>query len=413
MYMPTDAGLIHSALENVYWGIVIVTYPYISGLVAGSFVVGSLSHLFGQKRFARLSPIAVLVTFALLLAAPMTVLSDSRQPVNFVEMYLRGHVPYSPIGDFVVIWTAYVVLMLFELFYTFRWTCSRLALAGGPRARLMRALALGRVDASEERRAKDGKVLVALSAIGIVLAFMFHGYIGFIFGVVKARPLWTTPLMPVLFIVSAIVSGVALMLLINAVISWWQGQKPNQAVMQGLTTYLALFLLLDFFLDAVDFLNSSISEYTSLDTVQGFQHVYLHGPLAFTYLGLQISLGIFVPLILYVIPRVRQSLPGQLLIGLCVLIGVYAMRWDVVIGGQLQSKISDNLLVYAPALFGYGSIQVVIGIFFVALVLFEMAAWLFPWREAADDAEHGHALELSAAVLATAGHQTSEGVSIQ
>ncbi len=410
MFMPSDPGLIHSSLENVYWGIVIVTYPYISGLVAGSFVVGSLSHLFGQKTFARLSPIAVLVTFALLLAAPMTVLSDSRQPVNFIEMYTRGHVPYSPIGDFVVIWTAYVILMLFELFYTFRWTCSRLATEGGARARLMRVLALGRVDASEGRRAKDGKVLVALSAIGIVLAFMFHGYIGFIFGVVKARPLWTTPLMPVLFIVSAIVSGIALMLLIQAAISWWQGHRPNGKVMQGLLTYLVLFLLIDFFLDVVDFLNASIPEYTSLDTAQGFQHIYLHGPLTFTYLGLQITLGILIPLVLYLIPRVRRSLLGQLGIGLAVLIGVYAMRWDVVIGGQLQSKISENLLVFTPEVFGYGSIQVVIGIFFVAIVLFELVAWLFPWREAADDAEREHSFDASHPVRAQVAHQTSEGV---
>ena len=152
--MP-EGSLIHSGLENVYWGLMIVTYPYISGLVAGSFVVSSLSHVFHQKIFDKLAPLAVLVSFALLLAAPLTVLGDARQPTNFWELLSRGHWPYSPIAFFILIWMGYIVLMLFELYFAFRAENARRVAAGDPRQRLHHILALGSRDTSEAAAARD------------------------------------------------------------------------------------------------------------------------------------------------------------------------------------------------------------------------------------------------------------------
>lgn len=375
--------LTRSSLESVDWGLLIVTYPFISGLVAGSFVVSSLSHLFGQRRFASLAPLAVLVSLALLVTAPLTVLAHARQPSNFWELYARGHVPYSPIGDFTVIWTAYVVLLLVELYVVFRATFVRLGDGFGRRARLYRLLALGSRNGSEEGAARDRRITVVLSAVGIVFAFLFHGYIGFIFGSVKARPLWTTPLMPVLFIVSAIVSGLALMWLVYAIVRLWDRRPLDRAVSAGLLRYLVLFLLLDLFLDAVDFLNSAVPEYTQSDVASGFRRIYLGGPLTLSYLGVQLGIGIALPLLLWIVPWVRRSVFGGAAISLAVLVGVYAMRFNVVVGGQLQSKISKNLVEFHLSWFGYDSVQSVLGIVFLAALIFQVLAWVLPWREAA------------------------------
>ena len=66
------------------------------------------------------------------------------------------------------------------------------------------------MDISEQALEKDERAVKILAGIGIPVACFLHGYAGFIFGSVKANALWMTPLMPVIFICSAVVSGIAL-----------------------------------------------------------------------------------------------------------------------------------------------------------------------------------------------------------
>lgn len=380
---PFDPSLQGGSLESVYWGILIVTYPFISGLVAGSFVVASLSHVFRQRHFDKLAPLALIVSFALLLAAPVTVLADARQPVNAFELFTRPHIPWSPLGDFTAIWLTYVVLMVVETYFAFRHENAKLALGTGRRAKLARVLALRSTDVSEAGRRRDAKVLAILSAIGILLAFLFHGYIGFVFGAIKARAIWSTPLMPVLFIVSAIVSGIAFMYLVYLGTCRFYREKPDNAIIRGLLTWLMCFLALDFFLDVVDLVTSGVSAYTQGPVSSGVSSVYLHGPHSFSYLGMQLGVGIALPFLLWLVPRVRGSAGGGALIAGSVVVGVYAMRYNVVLGGQMESKVSGDLVRMSVPFTGFDSIQTVIGVFGVAFLVFLFFSWLLPWRQAA------------------------------
>lgn len=386
MHPPfADISLNGSSLENIYWGILIVTYPFVSGLVAGSFVVASLSHVFRQHKLDKLAPLALIVSFALLLGAPITVLSDARQPVNAFELFTRPHVPYSPLGDFTVIWLTYVVLMLVECYFAFREGNVRRSQGTGWRAKLSRLLALGSSDLSDRARRRDGRMLMVLSAVGILLAFLFHGYIGFVFGGIKARAVWSTPLMPILFIVSAMVSGVAFVYLVYVLVCRFYRERVDTAILDTLLKYLLVFILLDAYLDGVDIVTSGLSAYTQGPVSGAFARIFLHGPHAFYFLGVQLTLGLLVPTVLWLIPRVRHSVLGGSAISLCVLIGVYAMRFNVVIGGQMESKISNNLVKMSVPLTGFDSVQTVIGVFGVIFMIFVVLAWLLPWRDVADD----------------------------
>jgi predicted membrane protein len=379
--LATDIGLQGGGLENIYWGILIVTYPFISGLVAGSFVVASLSHLFGRHHLNRLAPLALIVSFALLVTAPVTVLADARQPANAFELFTRPHIPWSPLGDFTVIWATYVVLMIVELYVAFRIGNARISLGTGWRAGLSRFLALGSTDRSERSRTRDAKVLMVLSAVGILLAFLFHGYIGFVFGAIKARAVWSTPLMPILFIVSAMVSGVAFMYLVYVLVSRFYGDHVDPRITRSLLGYLMGFLLLDAFIDVVDLVTSGVSAYTQGPVSQGIVRIYLQGPHAFSYLGLQLGVGLVLPVLMWLVPRVRSTVLGGAAISLCVLVGVYAMRYNVVLGGQMESKISQSLIHMSVPLTGFDSVQTVIGVFALAFLAFLALAWLLPWRQ--------------------------------
>ena len=378
-----DPSLQGGSLENVYWGILIVTYPFISGLVAGSFVVASLSHVFGRREFDRLAPLALIVSFALLLTAPVTLIGDARQPVNAFELFTRPHIPWSPLGDFTAIWLTYVVLMVTETYFAFRRQNVLRALGSGWRAQLARVLALGNGDLSERAHRRDTKMLMVLSGIGILLAFLFHGYIGFVFGAIKARAIWATPLMPILFIVSAIVSGIALMYLVYVLASAFYRQPRDPSITRSLLAYLLAFILLDAFLDAVDLVTSGVAAYTTGPVSAGVMSIFILGPHAFTFLGLQLGLGLGVPIVLSLIGPVRRSALGGSTIALCVLVGVYAMRYNVVLGGQMQSKVSQSIIDMPVPLTGFDSVQTVIGVFAVAFLAFLFFSWLLPWREAA------------------------------
>ena len=79
-------------------------------------------------------------------------------------------------------------------------------------------MTLGSSNISERSLHIDERVGWIVTLIGIPSAFLLHGYVGFIFGSIKANPWWSSPLMPVVFIFSAMVSGIAgVMLLYMAI----------------------------------------------------------------------------------------------------------------------------------------------------------------------------------------------------
>ena len=371
-----------SGLEQGYWGLMIVTYPYISGLVAGSFVVATLSQLFGRKRLAPLAPVAAILSFALLLAAPLTIWGDARQPSRVYELITRMHVPWSPMALFLLIWISYVVLMLVELYAVFRAdNATRAEWAERPvRAKIAGLLTLGARSRDRRSLRRDERIVRWTAGIGILIAFLFHGYIGFIFGSMKSRALWSSPMMPVIFIVSAIVSGIALVQVAYFGIAKWNGWKIDREIVSELNMWLIGALLFDFYLDMIELLMSGVRAYAPEETYEWFSRLYFHGPLFWTYFLFQLALGVVVPLVALATRRGRASIVNSGVMAVLVLMGVYMMRWNVVAGGQMASKVTNDIVSYPLVWTGYDSVQTVLGVFGVAFLLFLLFAWIFPWK---------------------------------
>ena len=368
-------------LEHIYWGLPLVIYPYLSGLVAGSFIVGSLAKVFGLKKFEPLTKLAAIMTLVFLIGAPIGPLSEAVQRSRFWELYTRDHIPYSPLGLFIVIWTAYVVLVLAEIYLIFRVDNIYLAEhARGWRKLWHKLLTLGSRNTSGASQHRDHGVLVVLSAIGILLAFAFHGYVGFVFGAIKARPLWSNPLMMPMFIVSAIVSGIALMILAYVIIEGKVGTgKVDSGIVDGLMQILMWIIFVDLFLDLVDIVNSGVSAYTSAPVFRGFTQIFFPGgPLAFMYLGLQLGL-LVVAMAMTFSRTVRRSSLWASVTALLVLVSVFAMRFDTVVGGEMQPKVSQGLVRYTLPMFGLDSVQVAIGVVGIMTMLIALALLLLPW----------------------------------
>lgn len=370
-------------LEHVYWGMPLVLYPFFSGLVAGSFVVSTLSKVFGLKKFEPLAKLGVSLTLVFLLIAALCPLAEATMRSRWWELLTRDHIPYSPLGLFIVIWLAYIVLVLVELYLIFRPDNIRVAQYGhGWRRSWHSLLTLGSRNTSDVSIRRDHLILVVLSAFGILLALLFHGYVGFVFGALKARSLWSNPLMPPLFIVSAIVSGIAVMVVAFEIIEGGVlGRQIDREIVAGLMKLLMWVIFLDLFLDAVQLLNSAPSAYASEPVYQGFSSIFFYpdGPLAFSYWILELGF-LVLALLMTFLPSMRRSVFWSALASVLVLVSVFAMRFNTVIGAQLQPKVSQGLVSYNFPTLGLDSLQVAIGLVAIVVTFTCLVLLLLPWE---------------------------------
>jgi hypothetical protein len=118
-----------------------------------------------------------------------------------------------------------------------------------------RALTLGSTNLSPRSLEIDDRVGRFITVVGIPSAFLLHGYVGFIFGSIKANPWWSTPLMPIVFLFSAIVSGIAAVLLIYIIYCRSQKIPIDVPCLDTMAKYLYYAFIVDFTLEMLDLIH--------------------------------------------------------------------------------------------------------------------------------------------------------------
>ena len=216
--IPGVDGFMYPNEVELQWSVLIVLYPYITGLVAGAFILASLERVFKVDAVRPTYRLALLTALAFLLVAPLPLQLHLGHPERSFEMYLTPHTSSAmAMFGFVYLWYLTVVLLL-EIWLDYRAEIVRSGVNHHrPLRWIYRALTLGSYNVSPAALRIDDKVGYAVTVIGIPSAFLLHGYVGFIFGSVKANPWWSTPLMPVVFLFSAMVSGIAAVMVLYAV----------------------------------------------------------------------------------------------------------------------------------------------------------------------------------------------------
>ena len=339
--------------EFIYWSIQIVMYPYMTGLVAGAFVLSSLYHVFGQKDLKEIAQFSLVFSLALLPVAALPLLLHLQQPTRAMEPLLTPHFT-SAIAAFGIVFTTYALIVLSEIWFVYRaYFVHQLgALQGAPgfwnaqRRILYTILTIGAKDVGDEALKVDHKAAKILAGVGIPVACFLHGYAGFIFGSVKANALWMSPLMPVIFIMSAVVSGIALCMLTYIVIMEWKAFRSRKApsghtageihgveydVIAKSTRYLLGFLVAAISLELLDLIFRGYTALKSWDILRSV----MYGKDFVNIFVLQYTLGNLVPFVLLLLPG--RTIKRTVLALLLVLFGVFMMRWNVVIGGQAFS----------------------------------------------------------------------------
>jgi Ni/Fe-hydrogenase subunit HybB-like protein len=393
--IPVEGFMYPNEIE-LQWSVLIVLYPFLTGLVAGAFILASLERVFRVDAVKPTYRLALLTALAFMLVAPLPLQLHLGHPERSLEMYLTPHTSSAmAMFGFVYMWYLMAVLVL-EIWLDYRRDIVRLSQsATGFKRLIYKLLTLGSTNISDRALALDQKVGWIITVIGIPSAFLLHGYVGFIFGSVKANPWWSSPLMPVVFIFSAMVSGIAAVMLIYMFMCKARGTPIDMRCVDTVAKYLFYAFLVDFTLEVLDLIHriyESDESFRSLDFM-------VHTKLYFPHIVIQILLGTLTPILLLAATQVLPLKEGRRKLiygfaGCLTLIGIFAMRWNVVIGGQLFSKSFLGYTTYKMGIVTReGLLMAIVLTILPFFILWGLMELLPPWEET-------HSLDLSPVSLA-------------
>jgi Ni/Fe-hydrogenase subunit HybB-like protein len=379
---PEITGFLFPNDLHIHWSLMIVMYPYLTGLVAGSFLVSSFYHVFGREEFKPLARLALATSLCFLAVATLPLLNHLGHPERALNIVITPNFT-SAMAGFGLLYTGYLIIVILEVWFVFRPDIIRKAAASRGVARtLYSALALGVYDTSPESLRADERVIRVLAAIGIPAACLLHGYVGFLFGALKANPWWSTPLMPVIFLFSAMVSGIALLIVLYQVVAKVRGMEIDGVAISAMARWLWLFLIMTLTLELLEIMMLS---YEKAEEWEVIGYLLTH-QLSISFISIQMVLGGLIPFILLMLlvlmdrrlhDQVRNTL--AMIASLLLLVQVLAMRWNVVIGGQLFSKSMRGFReAYHPGLFEKEGVLAAVLIFVLPFLLLALFARILP-----------------------------------
>ncbi|MGD2062212.1 MAG: polysulfide reductase NrfD [Nitrospirota bacterium] len=307
MDVGSQVTVLYNAPYQMPFQLPIAQYFYFTGLSAGSFVVSVIAVLGGKTEYKPLGKIGAILAPLCLVLAPMNLLADMTQPLRFWHLmtYLPGYVNFrSPITYGVMLLTSYPISAIVYAYFVY------------------------------SGNLKWSKIM---AIIGIPLAIAVHGYTGFILALGKGRALWNTALMPTLFIVSAMVSGIALMIIMAVIRNLWmmrdatseERQKDAQLI-YGLGNFLGAAIVTDLFL----LFNAVLVILTSSQEAFHAAELLLWGHFAAEFIGVELIIGSLIPLVIVFYPKTKRSFGWLSLASVMTMVGIFAMRFTVVVGGQ-------------------------------------------------------------------------------
>jgi Ni/Fe-hydrogenase subunit HybB-like protein len=384
LHIPVEGFMYPNEVE-LQWSVLIVLYPFITGLVAGAFILASLERVFRVQAVKPTYRLALLTALSFLLVAPLPLQLHLGHPERSFEMYLTPHRSSAmAMFGFVYLWYLMAVLLL-EIWLDYRRDIVLKSKSETGFARVIyKVLTLGSDVISERSLRIDDRLGYFITVIGIPSAFLLHGYVGFIFGSVKANPWWSSPLMPIVFIFSAMVSGIAAVMLLYMLTARLRGKEINISCLDKIAQYLLYTFIIDFSLEMLDLLQriyEADESFRSLDFM-------VHSRLWTSQVIVQILLGTVTPIALLGLTQFisfRAAIRKRIyaLAGCLTVIGIFAMRWNVVIGGQLFSK---SFLGYTTYKMGFatreGLLTAIILMILPFIILWSLVKLLPPWTDA-------------------------------
>lgn len=306
-----------------------------------------LYHVFRFEAFRPVARLALVTSLCFCSFATLPLLLHLHHPECAFNVMITPNAT-SAMAVFGFIYSLCMLLLLVEAWLVFRPSIvqragSRRGIAG----LFYRVLSLG-MEITDGALAADARAIRLLAIAGIPIACILSGYVGFLIGAVKGNPWWSTSFMPPIFLASALVSGVAVLVVLYLLGCARRKVTPDAVCVRALCRYLWFFLVVAVSLELLEIGHmayESGAEWPVIATL-------LREHLAVSYGLVQLGIGSIVPFFLLLPafrpkfnPRWMRALGG--LAAMLVLVQVFAMRWNVVVGGQLFSKSHRGFVEYS------------------------------------------------------------------
>jgi len=383
-------GYVYPNETIIPWTLLIVVYPYLTGLVAGAFTISSLYQVFGFQQLRPVAHFALLISLCCMLVVPIPLLLHLGHPERAFNAMITPHTT-SAFAAFGYAAAFYVLLLILETWFVFR---PQIVQQAQQRSGLLgwyyRILSLGSYDVSDKAMSYDRKWIFALAIIGIPGAHGLHGYVGFVFGSLKSREWWSSDLMPAIFLFSAIISGTALVIVLYVISCKLRKVQVDLPCLTVMAYALWGFMMFTLLLEGVEFASLVYRGREGTEIILE----YVKGPLVVPFFILQFGIGSVLPLLLITF-MIWRGISGKALVAVVtgsavlVLLAVLMMRYNVVIGGQEISKTGKGLLAYHPPIIDREGVLAAGMVLVMPFILLLGMVWLFsPWEE---ETASGHA----------------------
>jgi predicted membrane protein len=375
-------GFVFPNEMHVTWTVMIVLYPYITGLVAGAFIVSSLYHVFGLEQLRPIARFSLVSAFAFVLFATVPLLNHLGRPERAFNIMITPHFT-SAMSGFGFVYATYSIIVFLEIWFHYRADLiARYELSCRLGRIMYGAILLGATARNEVTDRIDHRLVKILAAVGIPVACILHGYVGFLFGSIKANPWWSTPLMFIIFLFSAIVSGVSVLIFLYQFVTWLKGIPINQVALDTMARFLWGFMIIAVVLELMDVLSIAYEQTEEWAVLREL----IRGRLWYTYVVCQLlicSLGPFILLSVVVLFRPPTRWGNGLIFvsSVLLLLQVLLMRWNVVIGGQLISKSYRGFTEYLPGVFSKEGLAAAATILVIPFLLLWAFDKVFPFFE--------------------------------
>jgi Ni/Fe-hydrogenase subunit HybB-like protein len=352
--------------DLVPWGLWITVDLSSIALGAGAFTLSAVVYLFGIKRFQPIVRLAVFVGFIGYTSALLTLVMDIGRPDRFWHPWVFWNV-HSVLWEITWCITIYLTIMLIEFapvvfearFFKSRWPWL---------LKLAHQL---------------HKLAPALAILGLMISLLHQSSLGATYGIVKSRPIWFKPSMPIMFILSAASVGPALTMAIAFIIEWITGKRTiAYNILFTIARFSGLGLLVYAYIKFWDL--AAVTYYGRTPAVnEALALLSEQTPYNFGFWVGEIIIGILIPVLIFLMPRFNRR-PVMLVMGAVgAVTGIIINRWNVTVSGLfVPVSYSPGTLYQLPAgnyfpslvewavvlgILGYGLLMLTLGIRFLPL----------------------------------------------
>ena len=342
--------------DVVPWGIYISGLAYFIGLSAGATIVGFIHNAFGRHDYQPLAVRAIILGLVCIFGATQFVLVDLGVPFRGLKVPLILHNLSSLFLVSSSSYYGFMAILSGELYFSIK-------------------VISGKASPREKAISKWLGILAVPYALWIV-----HAFTGSIFGVVKAREMWNTAMLPVHFVISAIASGFALAIMVAVITSKAEKRELlSKETYEHMGKILCFFVLITVFLDFFDYF---IMRYSGkLEAMETWHIITTRYIVTFV---LNIG-GLVLSFILLLFKKWRT--PNRLLVvGSIIQVAIISYRINLVSVGQLAPLFPGmGEIRYIPT---FSEVTIILGIFALVILLYTILTNILPVEEKVHEPEH-------------------------